>query len=93
MPDRSDEARARAEATFKKREQRAKESEQVWAEHAAAGKAADENRAKLRAQRLAKEAADERAKSDARPKKVQATLKPDKKSDAREEVKPVKPGQ
>jgi hypothetical protein len=58
MPDRSDEARARAEAKFKKQEQQTKESEKVWAEHAAAGRAADANRAKLKAQRLAKEAAD-----------------------------------
>jgi hypothetical protein len=75
MPDRSDEARARAEATFKKREQRAKESEQVWAEHAAAGKAADENRAKLRAQRLAKESANERAKVEAGPIDPKASRK------------------
>ena len=58
MLDNPDEVRARAEAKFKKQEQQTKESEQVWAEHAASERAADQNRAKLRAQRLAKESAD-----------------------------------
>ena len=58
MANRSDEGRARAEAVFKKREQQSRESENVWAEHAAAGRAADANRAKLKSQRLAKEAAE-----------------------------------
>jgi hypothetical protein len=53
--DRSDEARLRAEANFKKRQQRTEEGEKVWAEHLSAGKAADANRAKLKEQRLARD--------------------------------------
>jgi hypothetical protein len=58
MADRSEEARLRAEANFKKKQQRAEEGEKVWAAHLAAGKAADANRAKLKALRLAQEAQD-----------------------------------
>jgi hypothetical protein len=58
MADQSDEARLRAEGKFKKKEMQTQEAEKVWAEQAAAGRAADVNRAKLRAQRLAKEEAD-----------------------------------
>ena len=54
----SDEARLRAEANFKKKQQRTEEGEKVWAEHLSAGKAADANRAKLKAQRLARDAAE-----------------------------------
>jgi hypothetical protein len=53
---RSDEAWLRAEANFKKKQQRTEEGEKVWGEHLAAGKAADTNRAKLKAQRLARDA-------------------------------------
>ena len=63
MTRRSDEGRERAEALFKKQEQQTKEGEKVRAEHAAAGRAADANRAKLKSQRLAKEAADRAAKA------------------------------
>jgi hypothetical protein len=59
MADRSEEARLRAEANFKKKQQRTEEGEKVWGEHLAAGKAADANRAKLKAQRLARDAAQE----------------------------------
>jgi hypothetical protein len=58
MADRSEEARLRAEANFKKKQQRTEEGEKVWGEHLAAGKAADANRAKLKAQRLARDAAE-----------------------------------
>jgi hypothetical protein len=73
MANRADEGRVRAEALFKKREQRTKESEKVWAEHAAAERAADANRAKLRSQRLAKEAADqaEAQKGSSKSRKAQ----------------------
>jgi len=53
----SDEARLRAEATFKKKQQRTEEGDKAWGEHLAAGKAADANRAQLKAQRLARDAA------------------------------------
>jgi hypothetical protein len=58
MPHRSEEARLRAEANFKMKQQRTEEGEKVWGEHLAAGEAADANRAKLKAQRLARDAAE-----------------------------------
>ena len=61
MTNRSEEGRARAEAMFRKREPHTKESDKVWAERAAAGRGADANRAKLKAQRLARDAHSEGA--------------------------------
>ena len=52
----SDAARARAEAAFKK-EQKAREGAIAWAEYEARSKAKQEKTARLRALRLAKEAA------------------------------------
>jgi hypothetical protein len=57
LPTRSDEARARAEANFKK-EQRAKEGEKAMMEYLAEGRMVREKTARLRALRLAKEAAE-----------------------------------
>jgi hypothetical protein len=57
LTTRSDEARARAEANFKK-EQRAKEGEKAMLEYQAQGRMIREKTARLRALRLAKEAAD-----------------------------------
>ena len=57
MPTRSDEARARAEASFKK-EERAKEGAQAMLEYQAKGRSEREKTERLRALRLAKEAAD-----------------------------------
>ena len=56
----SDEARARAETAFKK-EQQAGEGAQAWLEYEAKARAMQENTARLRALRLAKEAADKAA--------------------------------
>ena len=60
MTHRSEEGRARAEAMFRGRENRhTTESDRVWARRgAAAGRAADVNRAKLKEQRLARDAAE-----------------------------------
>ncbi len=58
MADLSEEMRLRAEANFKKKQRQTEEGEKVWAEHFAAGKAADANRAKLKAQRVARDAAE-----------------------------------
>ena len=54
---RSSEARARAEASFKK-EERAREGAKAAAEYQAEGKIVRERMAQLKAMRLAKEAAD-----------------------------------
>jgi hypothetical protein len=58
MADRSQDARQRAEYKFKKKERQTQEGEKAWAEHLSAGKAADQNRAKLKAQRLTRDAAE-----------------------------------
>jgi hypothetical protein len=70
LPTRTDEAetsavRARAEANFKK-EERAREGAQAMLEYQANGKEVRENMAKLKALRLAKEAADQ-AEAVAKP--------------------------
>jgi hypothetical protein len=70
MSNRSDEGRARAEALFKRREQQTTEGEKVWADHASAARAADANRAKLKSQRLAKEAAHKTADAQKAPSKI-----------------------
>ena len=57
MAARSDEARARAEANFKK-EERAKEGAKAMMEYQANSRLVREKTARLRALRLAKEAAD-----------------------------------
>ena len=57
MPTRSDEARARAEANFKK-EERAKDGAKAMMEYQANGRMVREKTERLRALRLAKEAAD-----------------------------------
>jgi hypothetical protein len=57
LPNRSDEARARAEASFKK-EERAKEGAKAMMEYQAKSRSELEKIQRLRALRLAKEAAD-----------------------------------
>jgi len=63
MADRSDETRIRAEARFTKKELQTKEGEKVWAEREAAGRLADAKTLRLRALRLAKEAAENAAEA------------------------------
>jgi hypothetical protein len=53
----SDVAKARAEAAFKRKEEQAREGTQAWAEYQAKLRAVAENTKRLRALRLAKEAA------------------------------------
>jgi hypothetical protein len=53
----SDAAKARAEATFKRKEEQAREGAKAWAEYQAKSLAAAENMKRLRALRLAKETA------------------------------------
>jgi hypothetical protein len=59
LPTGSDEARARAEASFKK-EERAKEGAKAMMEYQANSRMVREKTERLRALRLAKEAADKR---------------------------------
>ena len=62
----TDRARARAEASFKKQE-RAREGAQAWKEYEAEGRATLEKTARLRALRLAREAAGKTAGSEEKP--------------------------
>lgn len=61
-----DAAKARAEATFKKKQQ-AQEGAEAWAEYNAQRRAIAEKTERLRALRLAKEAADKTAAARAAP--------------------------
>jgi hypothetical protein len=61
----SDATKARAEAAFKRKEERAREGAQAWVEYEAKSRAVAENMKRLRALRLAKEAAEARGKKRA----------------------------
>jgi len=58
----SNEAKARAEANFKRKEEKARESSKAWADYQVQYRGVDEKIARLRALRLAKEAAEADAK-------------------------------
>ncbi len=63
MSNPSKEAQAKAEASFKRKADQARDGKLAAAEYEAAGRAMRERTAKLREQRLAKEAADREAAS------------------------------
>jgi hypothetical protein len=67
MADKADEARARAESSFKKQEQRSREAKEARDEQSAKERAVDDKTARLKVQRLAKEAADREAAPPADP--------------------------
>ena len=73
----SDEARARAEARFEKAQKADRENEAARAETRARAKAVDEKTARLKALRLARDAAEAEAKREA------AESRPQKKAPAR----------
>jgi hypothetical protein len=56
MVSNSNEAKARAEASFKRKQDQAREGSKAWAEYVAQHLAVDDKIAKLKALRLAKEA-------------------------------------
>jgi hypothetical protein len=58
----SDATKARAEALFKRKQEQAREGAQAWAEYQGKQRAVAENTTRLRALRLAKEAAEAQAK-------------------------------
>ena len=58
----SNEAKARAEANFKRKEGKARESNKAWADYQAQYRGVDEKIARLKALRLGKEAAEAAAK-------------------------------
>ena len=69
MSDRRDKAKLDAEASFQKKEQRLQDAEKAKAEYESAARVLDENTARLRALRLAKETADREAGIAPAPKK------------------------
>jgi hypothetical protein len=96
MPGGADEARLRAEAKFKKKEEADREAKKIWEERAAAGRAQDENRAKLKSLRLAKEAAEKDAAEKAgagKDAQAQARPKAAKNSKAAKDSKAAKHSQ
>jgi hypothetical protein len=58
MAAKSEEAKARAEANFRKQQDRTREADQVHAENAAKARAIDQKTAGLKAQRLARDEAE-----------------------------------
>ncbi len=58
---------AQAGIRFEKAQKLAREGEKAWAEYEAAGRAADVNRARLKALRMAKEAAEQETTAEAPP--------------------------
>ena len=75
MVDRSEEARLRAETKFEKTQKQTRESDKAWTQHLAADRAVIEKTARLRAARLAKEAADLEAGLSAAPAKKAAPVR------------------
>ena len=76
MADNSREGHARAEVRFAKAQKAAQVSKEAWADHDAEAAAVREKTVRLKALRLAKEAADAEAKSDAKKKPVARRKKP-----------------
>lgn len=75
MSKNSKEAQDRAEASFTKKEQQAREGAKAFAEYEAQSKAAHDKTARLRLLRLAKEAADSKAEAEAKPEPKPAKKK------------------
>jgi len=67
LSTRSEKARGRAEASFQKKQEQAREGEKAMMEYEAAARAVLKKTARLRALRLAKEAAEAAAKINSKP--------------------------
>jgi len=65
MMSNSKDARARAEASFKRKEEQARQATKAWIEYEAQRRAVAEKTERLRALRLAKEAVETNPKTDA----------------------------
>ena len=75
MAGRSDDTKIRAEAKFKKKDQQRREGDKVWAEREVADRLSDAKTIRLRALRLAKEAA-EKAGAEAPKERRMVRKKP-----------------
>ena len=76
MSNQSKEAQAKAEASFKRKADQARDGKLAAAEYEAAGRAMRERTVKLREQRLAKEAADREAEAAKPTPKAKPAAKP-----------------
>lgn len=65
MADKTEEARQRAETKFEKAKTASRESDKVWAQHEAEGRAVRAKTARLKTLRLAKEAAENELAAEA----------------------------
>ena len=77
----SKEAKARAEASFKRKQEKAREGAMAWAEYEAQHRGVDQKIARLRALRLAKEAAEAAAEGQQSTTKLRRTSGPAVKPD------------
>jgi hypothetical protein len=68
LSTRSEQARGRAEASFRKKQEQVRERDEAMMEYEAAARAVLKNTARLRALRLAKEAAEATAKTTTKPR-------------------------
>ena len=87
-----EEAQARAEASFKRKEERVREGKVAMAEYEASTRAARDKTARLRELRLAKEAADQEAAKNAPPVKAAPKVKPVAKVKPAPKAKPAPKG-
>lgn len=76
MTDKTEEARQRAETKFEKAKTASRESDKVWAQHEAEGRAVRARTARLKSLRLAKEAADSELAAEAAKVAKPSTRKP-----------------
>ena len=76
MTDKTEEARQRAETKFEKAKTASRESDKVWAQHEAEGRAVRAKTARLKSLRLAKEAADLESAAEAAKSLKPSTRKP-----------------
>jgi hypothetical protein len=75
MANQTDDAKARAEARFKRQEQRSSEAQQVHVENAANARAVDEKTTRLKELRLAKEGAEREAAAGAQVSSRKRSIK------------------
>lgn len=89
MSDKTEEARQRAETKFEKAKTASRESDKVWAQHEAEGRAVRAKTARLKLLRLAKEAADLQIAAEAAKTAKPATRKPTARKKAERRVPEV----
>jgi hypothetical protein len=76
MMSNSKEAKARAEASFKRKQEKARQGTEAWTEYEAQHRGVEQKIARLRALRLAKEAAEAAAESNDAEKRTKKLRRP-----------------